>query len=99
MKKRCGRARSLSFSGGAAIPPRMPSSSRVARAVAAALLVSIGAPRLSRLGFPVENALAGPETRLYELLERADPDSAHSRYNALIRRLASFEQAAECVSR
>jgi hypothetical protein len=63
-----------------------------------ALLVSIGAPRLLRLGFPVRNAVAGPEKRLYELLERSGPDSAHSRYNALVRRLASFEQAAECVS-
>ena len=36
---------------------------------------------------------------LYELLAQEDPDSAHSRYNALIRKLVSFERAAECVSR
>jgi len=39
-----------------------------------------------------------PEHRLDELLARADTDSAHSRYNALIRRLVSFERAAECVA-
>jgi hypothetical protein len=61
-----------------------------------ALLVSIGAPRLRALGFSVE-PLAEPEHRLYELLSRTDSDAAHSRYNALIRRLVSFERAAECV--
>jgi hypothetical protein len=30
------------------------------------------------------------------LLAETDSDSAHSRYNALIRRLVSFENAAEC---
>jgi hypothetical protein len=63
-----------------------------------ALLVSIGAPRLRRLGFPVPPALPSPEHRLYQRLQGSDPDSAHSRYNALIRRLVSFERAAECVS-
>jgi hypothetical protein len=63
-----------------------------------ALLVSIGAPRLRRIGFAVpEGAFADPEHRLYELLARADPDSAHSRYNALLARLVSFERAAECA--
>lgn len=63
-----------------------------------ALLVSIGAPRLRRLGLRVPRTVADPEHRLYELLARQDPDSAHSRYNALIRRLVSFERAAECAS-
>lgn len=63
-----------------------------------ALLVSIGAPRLSRLGFEVPDGAAAPEKRLYELLSRDDPDAAHSRYNALVRRLVSFERAAECAS-
>lgn len=63
-----------------------------------ALLVLIGAPRLRRIGLPVpETAILIPEHRLYEKLEESDPDSAHSRYNALIRRLVSFENAAECV--
>ncbi len=33
-----------------------------------------------------------PEHRLYELLAVNESDSAHSRYNALIRRLVSFER-------
>ncbi|HTO88986.1 MAG TPA: hypothetical protein VMR54_15810 [Thermoanaerobaculia bacterium] len=62
------------------------------------LLVSIGAPRLRRIGLDVPTALPSPEHRLYELLARSDSDSAHSRYNALLRRLVSFERAAECAS-
>ena len=62
-----------------------------------ALLVSVGAPRLRRLGFPIPHAIASPEHRLYDLLARDDSDTAHSRYNALIRRLVSFERAAECA--
>lgn len=64
----------------------------------AALLVLIGAPRLRRLGFQVPESQGGPpEHRLYELLAASNPDSAHSRYNALIRRLVSFERAVECA--
>lgn len=61
------------------------------------LLVLIGAPRLRRLGFDVPDTPDYPEDRLYALLATEDSDSAHSRYNALIRRLVSFERAAECV--
>jgi hypothetical protein len=61
------------------------------------LLVSIGGPRLRRLGMHVPDLLSAPELRLYNRLAAVDPDSAHSRYNALIRRLVSFERAAECV--
>lgn len=64
-----------------------------------ALLVSIGAPRLRRLGVKVPKALPSPERRLYALLEAGGADSAHSRYNALIRRLVSYERAAECAAR
>ncbi|MGH2953745.1 MAG: hypothetical protein ACRDK9_06940, partial [Solirubrobacterales bacterium] len=63
-----------------------------------ALLVSIGAPRLRALGLDVEAPVDQAEHRLYELLASRDPDSAHSRYNALIRRLVSFERAASCGS-
>jgi len=63
-----------------------------------ALLVSIGAPRLSRLGVRIRSPLPEPEARLYELLAADDPDSAHSRYNALVRRLVSWERAAECAN-
>jgi hypothetical protein len=69
-----------------------------ARETVAALLVSIGAPRLRRLGYAVGNPIANPEHRLYEVLHTADPDTAHGRYNALLRRLVSFERAAECAS-
>jgi hypothetical protein len=62
-----------------------------------ALLVSIAAPRLRELGVDVAQPLSDPEHRLYEQLAREDPDSAHSRYNALLRRLTGFESALECV--
>lgn len=64
----------------------------------ASLVVSIGAARLVRLGLPVRSPIAAPEHRLYERLAAVDSDSAHSRYNALVRRLVSFERAAECAS-
>jgi hypothetical protein len=65
-----------------------------------ALLVSIGAPRLRRLGLPLpQTVIPSPEHRLYELLAGDDPDAAHSRYNALVRRLVSFERAVECAGR
>ena len=63
-----------------------------------ALLVSIGAPRLRRLGLDPRSPIPAPEHRLYERLAEQDQDSAHSRYNALVRRLVSFERAAECAS-
>jgi hypothetical protein len=64
-----------------------------------ALLVAIGAPRLRRLGLRIDGPpVTDPEHRLYALLSAEDSDSAHSRYNALVRRLVSFERAAECVS-
>lgn len=64
------------------------------------LLVLVGAPRLRRLGFDVPDGdkRSFPEDRLYAKLAEQDSDTAHSRYNALIRRLVSFERAAECVS-
>lgn len=62
-----------------------------------AFLVSIGAPRLARLGIVVRSPLRSPEHGLYAVLARDEGDDAHSRYNALVRRLVSFERAAECV--
>jgi hypothetical protein len=73
----------------------------------AALLVLVGAPRLRSVGltvpapppewfaFPQDPS---PEHRLYARLAMSNPDSAHSRYNALIRLLVSFERAGECGS-
>lgn len=86
---------------------RLPGGDLVARGLsdveagvetAESLLVSIGAPRLARLGFAVTGTVPAPEHRLYDLLAAEDSDSAHGRYNALIRRLVSFERAAECAS-
>lgn len=69
------------------------------RPSAEALLVLIGAPRLRRLGVDVPaSEVQCPEHELYRLLSRTDADSAHSRYNALIRRLVSFERALECAA-
>lgn len=65
----------------------------------AALLVLIGAPRLTQLGIAIDAApVDHPEHALYDLLHRADPDAAHGRYNALVRRLVSFERAAACAA-
>ncbi len=63
-----------------------------------ALLISIAARRLTAAGLRVEGPLPDAEHRLYALLAQAGQDSAHSRYNALLRRLTSFESALECAS-
>jgi hypothetical protein len=91
------------------IDPSLPGADLVAKGIAdlargersaEAWLVSIGATRLRfRAGIDVPTALLHPEDGLYDLLARTDPDTAHSRYNALVRRLVSFERAAECDSR
>jgi hypothetical protein len=62
------------------------------------LLVSIGAPRLRRAGFSIPTPVPEPETRLYRLLQERHGDAAHGRYNALVRRLVSFERAASAVA-
>jgi hypothetical protein len=59
------------------------------------LLVSIGAARLRAVGLEVPTPFEDAEERLYRLLAGDDPKGAHSRYNGLIRRLVSFERAAE----
>jgi len=61
------------------------------------MLVSIGAPRLSRIGLAVPPTEANPEHRLYQMLLAEHGDAAHGRYNALVRRLVSFERALECA--
>jgi hypothetical protein len=63
-----------------------------------ALLVSIGAPRLQSLGIVLSSPIPTPEHKLYALLSREKGNAAHSAYNALIRRLVSFERAAACAS-
>jgi hypothetical protein len=62
------------------------------------LLVQVGSPKLQRVGFAVEVPLIGsgadlPEHRLYHLLAREGSDSAHGRYNSLLRRPVSFTRA------
>ena len=71
---------------------------RNGRETAPALLVAIGAPRLRRLGIGVPETVQDPEDRLYALLARTEGDAAHTRFNALIRRLVSFERAAESAA-
>jgi hypothetical protein len=70
---------------------------RAGRDTPAALLVSIGAPRLAQLGIEVPHPLSTPEHRLYAELSRLWGNAAHSRYNALVRRLVSFERAYACA--
>jgi hypothetical protein len=74
---------------------------RERRETIASLLVSIGAPKLCSLGFDIPEASLAlhstPEHRLYDLLATENPDAAHSKYNALIRKLVSFERAIACV--
>lgn len=64
-----------------------------------ALLVSIGAPRLRQAGIEVPEPLASPEHRLYGRLAEEYGDAAHGRYKALVRRLVSFERAADARAR
>jgi hypothetical protein len=61
------------------------------------VLVSIGAPRLRQLRFSIPQPLYTefPEERLYRILQAVDPDTAHERMNAYVRRLVSFEDAME----
>lgn len=71
---------------------------RAGRETESALLVLIGASRLREAGVDVPpSCFPDPESRLYARLAEHDPDGAHSRYNALIRRLVSFERALECA--
>jgi len=68
------------------------------RETIASLLVQIGSPRLGRCAVIVpvspESAL-NADRRLYRLLAAQHGNEAHSRYNALIRQLVSFERALE----
>lgn len=73
---------------------------QIGRETIAALLVAIGAPKLRKLGLDLPTTLPSyPEHRLYDLLSLDGIDSAHARYNALIRKLVSFERALECVKK
>ena len=67
------------------------------RETLAALLVSIGSPRLRLLGWSIPFVFEHPEERLYHKLAAEYGNGAHSRYNALIRQLVSFQRAAACA--
>ncbi len=94
----------------APFPPNLPGADLVMAGIAAlrrrdfnveALLVAVGAPRLRRAGLdlpPAASEPEAPELALYAALRGAGGD-AHSRYNALIRRLVSFERALETAQR
>ena len=69
------------------------------RVTEAALLVSIGVSRLRQLGLVISDPLDEADHRLWALLAEDDADAAHSRYNALLRRLVSFEQALAALER
>jgi hypothetical protein len=72
------------------------------RHTVASLLVKIASPKLSRCGIvvsaTVEEAL-NADHELYELLGREHGNEAHSRYNALLRELVSFERSLEARHR
>lgn len=61
------------------------------------LLVSISAPRLRELGLAVARPIDDPELRLYRHLAARHGDGAHSRYNALVRRVVSYQRSARCA--
>jgi len=61
------------------------------------LLVSIAAPRLRALGMDVPAPIGDAELRLYHRLAAVHGAAAHARYNALLRRLVSFQRAAACA--
>lgn len=89
------------------IPADLPGADLIAAGIEAlkrgeptveALLVTVGSSRMRVAGLdippppPLEHT---PEIELYLAIGRAHPRDAHSRYNALIRRLVSFERALE----
>ena len=97
----------MTFSRELSLDGDLPGEEMIVRGIAAlergertveALLVSIGAPRLRLIGFALPPTISEPEDALWDLLAAGDPANVHSTYNALIRRLVSFERAAECLS-
>lgn len=72
---------------------------REGRESTAALLVAVGASRLREIGFEVPFGLPNPEHRLYDHLAQREGNGAHSAYNALVRRLVSFERVMEARKR
>ena len=89
------------------IAPELPGGDLVAKGIhdleggvetVESLLVSIAAPRLVALGLVVSRPYDDAEIRLYRLLAREHGAAAHAKYNALLRRLVSFQRAFACAS-
>jgi hypothetical protein len=73
---------------------------RAGRVTESSLLVELAAPRLRPLGLEIQEMPESTdgesaEHRLYGMLSDRLGDGAHSRYNALLGRVASFASAAE----
>jgi hypothetical protein len=64
-------------------------------AEASAVLMAATRLRQSGIKVPTASTEQPPAHRLYEQLAREDPRAAHSRYNAIVRRLVSFARASE----
>lgn len=83
--------------GAEVVEPGLQDLARGAETIEA-LLVSIAAPRLRNLGFIVASPVADAELKLYRLLSAQHGNAAHGKYNALVRRMVSFQRAAACAS-
>lgn len=93
------------------VPPDLPGADLVASGIEAlqrgersveALLVMVGESRIRAAGLELPECPSlphSPETALYNAIGAEHPADTHSRYNALIRRLVSFERALERMSR
>ena len=92
-----------------AVPPDLPGADLVSAGIEAlrrgeptmeALLVMVGARRMCAAGLDIPPGLPlgrYPEHALYSAVAATHPLDAHSRYNALVRRLVSFERALESL--
>lgn len=91
----------------AAVPRDLPGADLVSAGIEAlrrgeptieALLVMVGTRRMRAAGLDIPPSLPlgrYPEHALYSAVAATHPRDAHSRYNALVRRLVSFERALE----
>ena len=67
------------------------------RATVESLLVSVASPRLQLLGVSVPQPIPDAELKLYALLAERYGADAHGKYNALVRRMVSFQRALACA--
>jgi hypothetical protein len=68
------------------------------RETAESLMVLIGSLRMKRCGIELPDTdadILNADYRLYAVMEAIHGNDAHSKYNALIRQLVSFERALE----